>query len=129
MRGKRCECMFIDATQPFVGVEFVLPWEDSATKARGLCLPCQRATTQALYLDIMHSGVAVEGLIQRFYNRHSEPGEYRLSAMLVCPPSGPVHNLPHPIVAHRRSQYEVFARNGVRYMRQVGVDFCPAPPV
>ena len=94
VRGSDCECMKIDPILKFVGVKYKLPWESDAEDTNGLCLPCLRAATQALFLDIMHAGVTVNGLIQRFYNDHSRPGEYRLSAMLLCPPTGPVHNLP-----------------------------------
>ena len=90
VRGAECECMFIDTSQSFVGVEYILPWEPKNTKNWGMCLPCLRASTQILFYDIMHSGVHVNGLIQRFYNEHSKAGEYRLSAMLICPPSGPI---------------------------------------
>jgi len=82
VRGSECECMFIDVAQPFIGVEYILPWEQKNDARRGMCLPCSRATTQVLFYDIVHSGVHVNGLIQRFYNEHSKTGEYRLSAML-----------------------------------------------
>ena len=93
VRGAECECMFIDTSQSFVGVEYILPWEPKNTKNWGMCLPCLRASTQILFYDIMHSGVHVNGLIQRFYNEHSKAGEYRLAAMLICPPSGPIQVL------------------------------------
>jgi len=115
--------MFIDASQRFVGVEYLLPWELKTTKSWGMCLPCLRASTQILFYDIMHSGVQVNGLIQRFYNEHSKPGEYQLSAMLICPPSGPIQNLPMPIVRHQRNAYKVFTNKSVFYMQQVKVDF------
>ena len=123
VRGDDCECMFIDASQRFVGVEYLLPWELKTTKSWGMCLPCLRASTQILFYDIMHSGVQVNGLIQRFYNEHSKPGEYQLSAMLICPPSGPIQNLPMPIVRHQRNAYKVFTNKSVFYMQQVKVDF------
>jgi hypothetical protein len=123
VRGVECECMFIDTSQGFVGVEYVLPWEEKNTKNWGMCLPCLRATTQILFYDIVHSGAQVNGLIQRFYNEHSKPGEYRLSAMLVCPPSGPLQNLPMPIVRHQRNAYKVINDKSIFYMQQVEVDF------
>lgn len=124
-RGDDCECMFLDPTCPFVGVEYVLPWEKgtSAKKTGGFCLPCLRATTLALYMDILHTGRITNKLIQRYYNEHSKPGEYRLSSMLIAGPSGPVANMPLPIVRHQRSNYEVYRHNGVVYARQVNVDF------
>jgi hypothetical protein len=96
IRGSQCECMLIDPTQPFVGVEFLLPWEKTNAERSGLCLPCLRAATQLLFFEILQSKERVEGVIQRFYNKHEE-GEYALENMLVCPPNGPVHNLPMPV--------------------------------
>jgi len=124
VRGAECECMFIDVAQPFIGVEYVLPWEQKNDAKRGMCLPCSRATTQVLFYDIVHSGVHVNGLIQRFYNEHSTLGEYRLSAMLVCPPGGPIQNLPMPIVRHQRNAYKVYKDKNITYMKQLEVDFC-----
>jgi len=115
--------MKIDTSMPFVGVEYVLPWEERNEAQRGMCLPCSRATTQVLFYDIVHLGVHVNGLIQRFYNEHSKPGEYRLLAMLVCPPSGPIQNLPMPIVRHQRNAYKVFKDRDIVYMQQLEVDF------
>jgi len=116
VRGVDCECMQIDTTQPFIGVEYILPWETRNEARRGMCLPCSRATTQVLFYDIVHSGVHVNGLIQRFYNEHSKTGEYRLSAMLVCPPGGPIQNLPMPIVRHQRNAYRVYKDKNIFYM-------------
>jgi len=124
VRGADCECMHIDVAQPFVGVEYILPWEQKNEAKRGMCLPCSRATTQVLFYDIVHSGVHVNGLIQRFYNEHSKVGEYRLSAMLICPPGGPIQNMPMPIVRHQRNAYKVFKERDVFYMKQLEVDFC-----
>ena len=124
-RGEDCECMFLDHACPFIGVEYVLPWEKglSTKKGGGFCLPCLRATTLALYMDILHTGRTTSKLIQRYYNEHSKPGEYRLSSMLIAGPNGPIANLPLPIVRHQRSNYEVYKHNGVVYARQVNVDF------
>jgi len=124
VRGADCECMHIDTTQAFVGVEYILPWETRNEARRGMCLPCSRATTQVLFYDIVHSGVHVNGLIQRFYNEHSKPGEYRLSAMLICPPGGPIQNMPMPIVRHQRNAYRVYKDKNIFYMKQLEVDFC-----
>jgi len=116
--------MQIDTAQPFIGVEYILPWEQKNEAKRGMCLPCSRATTQVLFYDIVHSGVHVNGLIQRFYNEHSKLGEYRLSAMLICPPGGPIQNMPMPIVRHQRNAYKVFKDRDIFYMKQLEVDFC-----
>jgi len=113
--------MQIDPTQPFISVEYTLPWETRNEARRGMCLPCSRATTQVLFYDIVHLGVHVNGLIQRFYNEHSKPGEYRLSAMLVCPPGGPIQNLPMPIVRHQRNAYSVYKDKNILYMKQLEI--------
>lgn len=126
IQGAQCECMFLDHTQPFVGVEFRLPWEGDS-KQNGLCLPCIRAATQVMFFDLMQSGATVQGKIQRFYNEHSKPGEYNLQSLLICPPNGPIQNLPFPIVRHQRNRYRVYKNGSVHYCEQVGVDFCAAP--
>ena len=123
INGNECECMFIDPSMPFVGVEYKLPWDNTSKTNNGMCLPCLRATTQILFYDIMHSGKKVPGLIQRFYNDHSKEGEYSISSLIICPPCGPVNNLPFPIVRHQRNCYMVYEDNKIRYMKQVGVDF------
>ena len=122
--GSECECMYIDPCLPFVGVEYKLPWTTETTRHDGMCLPCCRATTQILFFEIMHSNKVIDGLIQNFYNEHSKLGEYSLSSMLVCPPNGPVQNLPFPIVRHQRNCYLVYQQNKIHHMRQIGVDFC-----
>ena len=114
--------MHIDKKQPFIGVEYVLPWEHSKQEV-GMCLPCVRAATQILFYDIVHSGASVDGIIQRFYNKHSVHGEYKLSNMLICPPNGPIENLPMPILRHQRNLYCVQKDNNIYIMTQVNVDF------
>lgn len=127
IRGKDCECQFIDPSCPFVGVEFVLPWESDVLKRNGMCLPCLRAATQVFFFDILQSSQKIEGVIQKFYNIHG-PGEYDLGACLVCPPNGPVQNLPMPIVRHQRNFYRVYRKNGgVCYMEQKGVAYMEQP--
>jgi hypothetical protein len=123
VRGNDCECMFIDKSQAFVGVEYVLPWENDKGGITGMCLPCVRATTQILFYDIIHTGININGIIQRFYNKHSIKGEYKLSKMLVCPPNGPIENLPMPIMRHQRNLYKVYKENKIYYMKQINVDF------
>jgi len=122
VRGNECECMHIDPAQKFIGVEYILPWETDK-KTNGMCLPCVRATTQILFYDIVHSGAIVNGIIQRFYNKHSIAGEYKLSNMLICPPNGPIENLPMPILRHQRNLYTVHNDNNIYHMTQTNVDF------
>lgn len=128
VRKNACECMFIDPTCAFVGVQYKLPWDDGKKeKKNGMCILCTRATTQTLFYDIMFSGVEVCGIIQQYYNEHSKDGEYKLSAMLFCPPNGPVKNMPMPIVRHQRNFYTVYSSRGIYYMKQVNLDFQRAP--
>jgi hypothetical protein len=57
-------------------------------------------------------------VIQKYDNICNESGEYHPSAILICPPNGPVHSLPMTIVAHQRNRYSVVSHHGVRYMKQ-----------
>jgi hypothetical protein len=41
--------------------------------------------------------------------------------MLICPPNGPVHCMPMPIVAHQRNRYSVVTQHGIRYIKQHNV--------
>lgn len=123
IRGENCECQFIDPTCPFVGAEFILPWETQESDRNGLCLPCIRAATQIFFFDLLQSSDKVEGAIQKHYNLHSQEGEYDLQAMLVCPPNGPLQNLPCPIVRHQRNFYKVYKHAGICYMKQIGIGY------
>ena len=62
--GKQCECMFIDRTQPFIGVEFLLPGE-AVPRTPHLCVLCCRATTQQLYYDVMFDRTEFSGMRAR----------------------------------------------------------------
>jgi hypothetical protein len=121
-RGKKCECMFIDRGQAFVGVEFLLPGE-SVPRTPHLCVLCCRATTQQLYHDVMFDRVEFPGCIQRFGNIHSEPGEYSLDAMLIAVHTAPVHVMPLPIVSHQRNRYSVYVTGGIKHLKQSRVHF------
>ena len=125
MRGAQCECNFIDPSQPFLGVTFRLPWEKDS--GPGLCLPCARASTLELLVECVCGSAPFDGLIQRFGNVHSEPGEYRPGAMLFCPPNGPLHSMPLPIVRHQRNNYRVVKRDGFFFLEQLNVHFQGAP--
>ena len=125
-RGQQCECMFIDRLQPFVGVEFLLPTEERPPTPH-LCVLCCRAITQQLYYDVMFDKADFPGVIQRFGNIHSEPGEYSLDAMLIAAPSAPVHVMPLPIVSHQRNRYTVYVLGGIKRLRQSRVYFQPTP--
>ena len=125
-RGQQCECMFIDRQQPFVAVEFLLPSEERPDTPH-LCVLCCRAITQQLYYDVMFDKADFPGVIQRFGNIHSEPGEYALDAMLIAAPSAPVHVMPLPIVSHQRNRYVVFVQGGIKRLRQSRVYFQLTP--
>jgi hypothetical protein len=125
-RGPQCECMFIDRQHAFVGVEFLLPSEQRPPTPH-LCVLCCRAITQQLYYDVMFDKAEFQGVIQRFGNIHSEPGEYALDAMLIAAPTAPVHVMPLPIVSHQRNRYEVFVQGGIKRLRQTRVYFQSTP--
>jgi hypothetical protein len=125
-KGNLCECMFIDRSQPFVGVEFLLPGEPMA-RTPHLCVLCCRATTQQLYYDVMFDKFEFPGTIQRFGNIHSQPGEYALDAMLIAVPTAPVHIMPLPIVSHQRNRYTVYVAGGIKRLRQSRVLFQHTP--
>eukprot|EP00961_Rhodomonas_salina_P172690 2328626-Rhodomonas_salina.3 len=120
--GEICECMFIDKNNPFIGVEFIVPGEKVSSTPQ-MCVLCSRATTQQLFYDIVFDNVSHNVLIQRYGNLHSVPNEYAKSAMLICPPNGPLHVMPVPIMSHQRNRYSVVRIGGVRYIRQHGVHF------
>lgn len=121
-RGKQCECMFVDRSQPFVGVEFLLPGE-AQPRTPHLCVLCCRATTQQLYYDVMFDKMDFPGCIQRYGNIHSEPGEYALDAMLIAVQTAPVHVMPLPIVSHQRNRYAVHVSGGIKHLKQSRVHF------
>jgi hypothetical protein len=114
----QCECMKIDPQNQFVGVQFPLP---NVEKSNGMCLLCMRKTTHILFYNILRDGNRVNCTIQKYGNICNVAGEYHSSAMLICPPGGPVHAMPLPIVAHQRNRYSVVEHFGVKYMKQSGV--------
>jgi hypothetical protein len=121
--GASCECMFVDAGQPFVGTEFVIPMEEPSAENPQLCVLCCRKVTQQLFHEMLFEGVSFRGVIQRYGNVCEHAGEYAREAMLICPPNGHVHCMPLPIVAHQRNRYSVFVQNGVKFLRQHRVYF------
>lgn len=127
--GAACECMCIDRAQPFVGTRFVMP--DVRQSDNRMCVLCLRKTTHLLYYRVVTQGIQCDALLQRYGNICNRDGEYHPSAMLICPPSGPVHCLPLPVVAHQRNRYSVEVVHGVKHLRQHGVgmqDFHKPPP-
>ena len=130
--GHNCECQFVDEHNPFVGVQFTLPVErfvthqdaiDPELMSNKLCVLCCRKNTQALFYDALYNHRACNGCIQLYGNICDRPGEYATEAMLICPLSGPINNMPIPVVAHQRNRYSVVVHNGVRQLRQHRVGY------
>jgi hypothetical protein len=138
--GNNCECQFVDEHNPFIGVQFTLPVDvfSSSTATAGmveelssnrLCVLCCRKNTQLLFYEALYNHRAYSACIQLYGNICDRPGEYAKEAMLICPLSGPVHNMPLPVVAHQRNRYTVVVHNGIRQLRQhrVGYEDFHAP--
>ena len=129
--GNNCECQFIDEHNPFVGVAFTLPVDVLAKggsmveelASNKMCVMCCRKNTQALFYDALYNHRAYSGVIQLYGNICDCPNEYAKEAMLICPLSGPINNMPIPIVAHQRNRYSVVVYNGVRQLRQHRVGY------
>ena len=125
-KGEQCECMFIEVENPFVCIEFLLPGEKQPPTPH-LCVVCCRAITQQLYYDIMFDKHDFGGVIQRFGNIHSQPGEYALDSMLIAAPTVPLHIMPLPIVSHQRNRYFVYNKRGIKHLKQARVYFQSTP--
>lgn len=119
--SKNCECMLIDRTQPFVGVRFPLPGLNA--DSNNMCILCLRKTTQMLFYQAVHCGSKINGVIQKYGNICSEPGEYDKSVMLICPPNGPISCLPLPVVSHQRNRYKVVKQNDIFWILQQNVKY------
>lgn len=119
--NKNCECMLLDRSQPFVGVQFPLP--GISAENNNMCLLCLRKTTQMLFYQAVHCGFKINGVIQKYGNICSEPGEYDKSVMLICPPHGPMTCLPLPIVSHQRNRYKVVKQNNILWVTQHNVKY------
>lgn len=123
--GPKCECMFIDANAPFVGVEFLGSITDGHPS---LCVLCSRRATQKMFYDACYSGRRVQGVIQRYGNLCNQPGEYARECMLIAPPNAQWSSLPLPIMSHQRNRYRVQVVAGRKHLQQLRVsyeDFAP----
>jgi len=123
--GSNCECMHIDSSTPFVCTQFVIPNVNNAYQ--GMCVLCLRKTTQLLYYKTIYNGHTINAVIQKHGNICNQVDEYHPSVMLICPPNGPVHTMPVPIVSHQRNRYKVEIISGIKHVRQYRVsmsDFC-----
>jgi hypothetical protein len=118
--GDACEFNFIDASIPFVGVEFTLN-TDTQDEEPQMCVLCSRRTTQEMFYNMVYNGHRFRGFIQRYGNLCQQPGEYAREAMLICPQSSSINHMPLPIVAHHRHRYSVYSQNGTRYLHQHNV--------
>jgi hypothetical protein len=132
--GANCECQFIDEQTPFIGVQFTLPVEAFSSmtttsamieelSSNKLCVLCCRKNTQSLFYEALYNHRAYSSCIQLYGNICDRPGEYAKEAMLICPLSGPVQNMPLPVVAHQRNRYSVVDYNGIRQLRQHRVGY------
>jgi len=117
--GVNCECMVIDPLSPFVCTQFVIP--NVANTHQGMCVLCLRKTTQLLYYKTIYNGHNVNAVIQKYGNICNQEDEYHPSVMLICPPNGPVHTMPVPIVSHQRNRYKVEVISGIKHIRQLRV--------
>ena len=117
--GVNCECMLIDPLVPFVCTQFVIP--NVSNSHQGMCVLCLRKTTQLLYYKTIYNGHNVNAVIQKYGNICNQDDEYHPSVMLICPPNGPVHTMPVPIVSHQRNRYKVEVISGIKHIRQFRV--------
>ena len=118
--GGLCECMFIDPTAPFVGVEFALPGEPSGPTPE-LCILCLRKVTQKLFYDMLFAKQPMHGLIQRHGNLCGVAGEYAEECTIICPPNSGLQCMPLPVMSHQRNKYRVTIASGLKHLEQVRV--------
>lgn len=118
--GDECECQLIDKSNPFTGVELILPGEDE-TDEKHMCVLCHRRFVQSMFHDIVYGGAEFRGIIQRYGNICGQPGEYAKEVALICPPNGPTQCMPFPSVSHQRNKYTVKTVGGVRYVIQTNM--------
>jgi hypothetical protein len=118
--GDQCECMHIDKSSPFIGVEFRLPQDPQPPQ---MCLLCSRATTQKCFYDMCYAGKPTRGLIQRHGNIFGQPGEYAVECMLLCPRAIGLASMPVPCMSHQRNRYSVSSQGGIKRLKQHRVRF------
>lgn len=119
--GELCECMTIDRTNPFVGVEMRLPNDPENTAQ--MCVLCSRATTQRCFYDICYLSRPIQGVIQRYGSIFGQPGEYAAECMLIAPRAFGLVNMPIPSVSHQRNRYSVTHYGGTKILRQHRVSY------
>jgi hypothetical protein len=118
--GDLCECMQIDKTNPFVGVEMRLPGDPEEPQ---LCVLCSRSTTQKCFYDMCFLGRSITGIIQRYGAIYGIPGEYAAECMLIPPKALGLASMPAPSVSHQRNRYSVVTHAGVKHLQQHRVGY------
>jgi hypothetical protein len=125
--GELCECMLIDRTAPFAGVELRLPGDSDQPQ---MCVLCSRAATQKCYYDMCYLNAQTKGLIQRYGVIFGQPGEYAVECVLVSPPTVGLTCMPVPSMSHQRNRYSVISHGGSKTLRQHRVSYedfqCPS---
>lgn len=119
--GELCECMTIDRTAPFIGVELRLP--NDPEKTPQMCVLCSRATTQRCFYDMCYLGRPMKGVIQRYGGIFGQPGEYAAECMLIAPRGAGLTNMPVPAMSHQRNRYSVVNHGGAKFLQQHRVSF------
>lgn len=119
--GELCECMTIDRTAPFVGVELRLP--NDPEKTPQMCVLCSRAATQRCFYDMCYLGRPVKGVIQRYGGIFGQPGEYAAECMLIAPRGLGLTSMPVPAMSHQRNRYSVVNHGGTKQLQQHRVAF------
>ena len=119
MRGE-CECNFIDKSNPFTCMEFLLP-DQSLSDDPQMCVLCHRRFVQSMFHNIVYAGQQFRGVIQRYGNICGHEGEYAREVALICPPNGPTQCMPLPGISHQRNKYEIRPIAGVRHVVQVNM--------
>ena len=118
--GDLCECMQIDKTSPFIGVELRLQTDPEEPQ---MCVPCSRLATQKLFYDMCFLGKPIAGIIQRYGAIYGQPGEYAGDVMLIPPRALGLSCMPVPSMSHQRNRYTVVAHGGVKHLKQHRVGF------
>jgi hypothetical protein len=118
--GDLCECMQIDKTSPFVGVEFRL--QNDPEEAQ-MCVLCSRSATQKCFYDMCFLGRPISGIIQRYGAIYGQPGEYAAEIMLIPPRALGLASMPAPSVSHQRNRYSVVTVGGIKHLKQHRVGF------
>lgn len=106
VKGKNCECMFIDTDQPFIGVEFLLPGERQPPTPH-MCVLCCRAVTQQLYYDVVFDkqvlsqslcprriSAIMVALLQHHSSAYSRPAHTLMATKEPTPTVAPTVNAP-----------------------------------